>query len=183
MEQFLKIYRSLPWFRGKLRIGKKLFAPYINKREPLKFTAHGNVQYSIPNTLENLGVELMINGIYEYDIVEFLKAQIQNNSIYFDIGANIGSLGLPVVKCKTNVKYYGFEASPMVFEYLKKNFEQNDILQFYLYNKLVHQDDAQLVKFYQSELYGKSSLAPTYSSDYIKVASVSLASFSNCPQV
>jgi len=176
-QQILEIYRLLPWFRGKLRIGKKLFGSYINKREPLHFTAHGGIEYSIPNTLENLGMELLINGVYEQDIVRFLQAQVPDGAVYFDIGANIGSLGLPVVKLKSNVRYYGFEASPMVFEYLQKNFEQNGILHFQLFNKLVHQNDAQLMKFYESELYGKSSLAPTYTSDYIEVDSVSLDGF------
>lgn len=177
MNKFLSLYRSLPWFKGKMRLGKLIFNSVINQSEPVSFLAHDNVFYNLPNTKENLGLELLINGVYEQDIVQFLKKQIPDGAIYFDIGANIGSIGLPVVKTKPNIRYYGFEASPMVFQYLKKNFNDNQIPFYELHNKLVHKDDEQKMKFYQSELYGKSSLAPTYSHNFVMVSSLSLDNF------
>ena len=177
MNTWLSIYRSLPWFKGKLRLGKGMFNSKINHAVPVSFKAHGGIFYNLPNTKENLGLELLINGVYENDIVHFLQKQIKDGNTYFDIGANIGSIGLPVVKIKPRVHYFGFEASPKVFEYLEKNFKDNHILHFELYNKLVHKDDEQSMKFYQSDLFGKSSLAPTYTSDYVMVASISLDSF------
>ena len=177
MSKWLSLYRSLPWFKGKLRLGKMIFNSGINHAEPVSFKAHDAVFYNLPNTKENLGLELLINGVYEQDIVQFLKKQIPDGAIYFDIGANIGSLGLPVVKTKADIHYYGFEASPIVFKYLEKNFNDNRIQHFELYNKLVHKDDEQKMKFYQSDLYGKSSLAPTYSQDYVMVSSISMDRF------
>ena len=97
---FLTTYRSLPVFRGKLRLGKLLFKSLLDSTEPLCFKAHEGLQYHIPNTIENLGIELMINGIYEEEIVNFLKGKIKDGSTYFDIGANIGSLALPILKAK-----------------------------------------------------------------------------------
>src|SRR5690349_3061444 len=102
-EFFLKVYRMLPWFRGKLRLGKRLFKNYIELPSAVSFRAHGGVLYDIPNTIENVGIELLINGIYEQDVVRFLKNHIPDRAIYFDIGANIGSLGLPVLKSKKGV--------------------------------------------------------------------------------
>lgn len=177
MNSLLSLYRSLPWFKGKLRLGKMMFDSGINHSEPVSFKAHGGVIYNVPNTKENLGLELLINGVYEQDIVHFLQKQIQDRAIYFDIGANIGSIGLPIVKAKPGIHYYGFEASPKVFAFLEKNFNDNQIAHFELYNKLIHKDDEQRMKFYQSDFFGKSSLAPTYSSDYVMVNSVSLDSF------
>jgi FkbM family methyltransferase len=171
---FLQLYRFLPWFKGKLILGKIFFKSVINQSTSISFYAHHHVKYNIPNTKENLGVELLINGIYEKKTVHFLQRNIPNGAIFFDIGANIGSLGLPIVKAKKNIKYFGFEASPGVYEYLVKNFSENGITNFELYNKLVHKDDNQILKFYQSELYGKSSLAPTYSSEFVMVNSISL---------
>lgn len=177
MNAWLSLYRSLPWFKGKLRLGKMMFNSGINHSVPVTFKAHGGVLYNIPNTKENLGLELLINGVYEHDILCFLQKEIKDGAVYFDIGANIGSLGLPIVKAKRGIHYYGFEASPKVFDYLEKNFIENQIAHFELYNKLVHKDDGQSMKFYQSELYGKSSLAPTYSQEYVMVNSISLDSF------
>ena len=173
-EHFLNFYRELPWFRGKLRIGKLLFKHHIEQSKPVSFRAHGGVLYHLPNTIENLGIELLINGIYEEDIIRFLKSHLADGIIYFDIGANIGSLGLPVIKLKKNIQYFGFEASPEVFPYLEKNLRENGIDNYKLVNRLVHKDDQQTMKFYQSKWYGKSSLAPTYSAEYVMVNSISI---------
>lgn len=174
---FLQFYRSLPWFKGKLRLGRILFKKYIEQSFPVQFKAHDGIYYHIPNSIENVGIELLINGVYELEIVRFLKDQIQDGTIYFDIGANIGSLGLPVLKNRKNIRYYGFEASPMVFEYLQKNIAANGISSFKLINKLVHKDDKQTMKFYESKWYGKSSLAPTYSHEFVMVESLSIDKF------
>ncbi|MEP7111261.1 MAG: FkbM family methyltransferase [Ferruginibacter sp.] len=173
----LSAYRSLPLFKGKLRLGKILFKKMVNRVGAIEFTAHQHINYKIPNTLENLGVELLINGIYEKSSVSFLKDKMKDGDVYFDIGANIGSIGLPIVKSKAGLKYYGFEASPVVFEYLQRNFKENAASNYELHNCLVHEDNDKQMKFYQSELYGKSSLAPTYASKYIEVNSLSINSF------
>lgn len=173
-DTFFNLYRDLPWFKGKLRLGKKLFKNYIEIQEPVTFEAHGGILYYLPNTIENIGIELIINGIYERKVVQFLKDHVPDNAIYFDIGANIGSLGLPVLKNGKNIEYYGFEASPMVFPFLQKNLELNRIANFTLVNKLVHKDADQSMKFYQSKWYGKSSLAPTYSQEFVMVNSISI---------
>lgn len=179
MNKYLSLYRSFPWFKGKMRLGKLIFNSQINHAEQVSFKAHEGIIYNLPNTKENLGLELLINGIYEQDIVHFLKRKIPDGAVYFDIGANIGSLGLPIVKTKPQIQYFGFEASPIVFSYLEMNFKDNLILNFQLFNNLVHRDDNQSMKFYQSELYGKSSLAPTYTTDYVMVKSLSIDNFCN----
>ena len=176
-KKMLKYYRELPFFKGKSKLGRILFKNNINKNDSLQFTAHHNIQYKIPNTIESLGVELLITGIYEHKIVRFLNANIKAGDTYFDIGANIGALGLPIVKNNPAVKYIAFEASPIVFDYLKENFRINGITNFELYNNAVHEDDNQSMKFYQFEKYGKCSLAPTFTEEHILVNSISLDTF------
>lgn len=171
---FLSFYRRLPWFKGKLPLGKKLFKKCIENSATVSIKAHNGIIYHLPNTIENIGIELLINGIYERRSVQFLKNHIQDNAIYFDVGANIGSLCLPVLKNKKNIQYYGFEASPMVFPFLQKNLESNRIENFTLINSLVHKDTDQSMKFFQSKWYGKSSLAPTYSHEFVLVNSIRL---------
>lgn len=173
----LKYYRNLPFFKGKSKLGRLLFKNIINKNDSLEFTAHHHIKYKIPNTFESLGVELLITGIYENKIVHFLNEHINSGDTYFDIGANIGALGLPVVKNNRSIKYFAFEASPIVFDYLKQNFTINKIDNYELYNNVVHEDDNQSMKFYQFEKYGKCSLAPTFTQEYIFVSSISLDTF------
>ena len=173
----LKLYRWLPSFKGKSRLGKLLFKNLLNKDKPLQFTAHKNIRYKIPNTFESLGVELLLHGIYEKAVVNFFITCIKPGDIFFDIGANIGAIGLPVIKFKSNIQYFGFEASPVVFDFLKYNFIQNNIMHCELHNYVVHEHDNLPVKFYDSEQYGKSSLAPTYSGVAVSVNSISLDQF------
>jgi FkbM family methyltransferase len=174
MSVFLSLYRRLPWFKGKLRLGKLLFKNYIKVPREFSFRGHEGIRYTIPNTLENIGLELIINGVYEKDVLDFLKKNIQDHSVFFDVGANIGSIGIPVVKTIAGVVYHCFEASPDTFGYLQRNIEANQIKAYKASNNLVHHSSGTSCRFYVSALHGKNSLAPTYSSDYVEVQSVTI---------
>ncbi|MDB5280372.1 MAG: Methyltransferase FkbM [Ferruginibacter sp.] len=174
---FLRFYRQLPAFKGKLSLGRILFKKLINQDTPIQLKAHQQIKYNIPNTIESLGVELLFNGIYEKDMVAFLQNHLKPGDIYFDIGANIGALGMPVIKKKKNVKYFGFEASPTTFEYLKLNFQQNNFHHYELHNNLVYECDNFSTKFYETDKYGEGSLAPTFTDHYVFVNSVTLDTF------
>lgn len=119
----------------------------------------------------------MINGIYEADIEDVIQKNLKKDDVIFDIGANIGSIGLPVVKSQTGINYFGFEASPNTFEYLLYNFQHNNITDYELHNKLIHEDNNRKLKFYQAIEYDKSSLAPSYAEDYVYVDAISLDKF------
>lgn len=175
--KILNIYRSFPCFRGKLRIGKMIFKKWVNFNEEINLKAHYNVLYTIPNTKENVGLELLINGIYEKKSIDFLLKNVDDNTFFFDIGANIGAIGLPVLKKKKSIQYIAFEASPWIADFLRLNLKQNAVVDFEVINQAVYHNDNEKLKFYQSELYGKSSLAPTYSQQFIEVDSVTLDKF------
>lgn len=179
----MRYYRQLPWFRGKLRIGKFLFKGQINKSKPVSFFAHHHIEYQIPNTIESLGIELLINGLYERKLTRLLSDRLRDGDLYIDIGANVGATGLPVLKKTRGVKYIGFEASAVVFDYLACNFKNNKVANYSLYNILVHEKDGEVMKFYDGEYYGKGSLAPTYTHDHVLVSSLSLDSFCRTNQI
>jgi FkbM family methyltransferase len=171
---FLSCYRAIPHFRGKLRIGNFLFSSYCNQNKTFQFTAHDKVKYDIPNTIENLGLELLINGVYGSDIVKFLKKNVKEKDVFFDVGANIGSIGLPVVKSKPCIQYHAFEASPHVFEYLTKTVDLNGFKKINLIKKAVYHTDHMQLPFFQSFHHGKNSLAPTYSNSSVLVDTITL---------
>jgi FkbM family methyltransferase len=174
MKILLSIYRSLPWFKGKLRLGKLLFSNYVNASQEFTFKAHDGVTYAIPNTLENIGLELIINGVYEKEVLDFLKTNMKDHSVFFDVGANIGSIGIPVAKTKKAIDYHCFEAAPDTFDYLQKNIASNQLASYQSSNCLVHHTSGISHRFYVSALHGKNSLAPTYSNDYIEVGAVTI---------
>lgn len=183
MYKILDLYRQLLFFKGKFKLGIILFKTYINKNNPIEFSAHQNIVYKIPNTIEGIGVELLITGIYERKVIQFLKNHIKPGDYYFDIGANIGAVGLPIVKNIPSVNYVGFEASPEIFEYLKYNFTKNSVANFELHNYVVHENSNGPMKFYQLQNHGKGSLAPTFTQQFVLVNSISLDSFCNTREI
>lgn len=170
----LSCYRVIPHFKGKLRIGKLFFKRYCNQNKRFQITAHYGVKYIIPNTIENVGFELLINGVYGADIVQFLMKNVYKNDVFFDVGANIGSIGLPLVKSMPHLKYHAFEASPHVFEYLTKTVNLNGFKKINLINKALYHTDHIQVPFFQSDYHGKNSLAPTYGSNSVLVDAITL---------
>lgn len=179
----LDFYRIMPFFKGKSKLGKLLFKSCIKKNNPVEFSAHQNIVYKIPNTLESIGIELFLTGIYERKVIHFLRSHVKSGDYYFDIGANIGAVGLPIVKNIPFVNYIGFEASPEVFEYLKYNFKNNMVDNYELHNYVVHEHGNGSMKFYQTEKHGMGSLAPTFTQQFILVDSISLGAFCNTRQI
>ena len=176
MRTFLKLYRALPVFKGKFRIGKMLFAKYLNKRSNESFTAHEGIRYMIPNTIENLYAELLVNGVYEQRTLDVLCSEIFDGAVFFDVGANVGSIGIPTCLSAMNVKYYAFEATPETSEFLRKNLEANRI-NGAIINKIVSDKHGVCRKLYVSQYAGKNSLAPVYSTESIDVETITLDEF------
>ena len=110
-------------------------------------------------------------------MVDFLNAKVKDGAVYFDVGANIGSIGLPIVKSKKSIRYFAFEASPKVFQVLHRNLVQNNLQDYHVQNKFVHNNSNEKMLFYEADLYGKSSLSPTYTNQSIEVTSISLDQF------
>ena len=122
-----------------------------------------NLKYKIPNLVENIGFEILINGIYENDTIRFIVNRLPQNAVFIDVGANIGAIVLPVCRLKKDVSAIAIEASSRVFEYLETNRELNDIKNVILEKKAVSDVDDMELKFYSPEtVYGKGSFAPVY---------------------
>lgn len=68
-------------------------------------------------------------GNYETEITEFLKRQLVNGSVFFDVGANIGfiTVGVGAHVKRLGGKVYAFEPVHANFQRLKKNIALNDL--------------------------------------------------------
>ncbi len=67
----------------------------------------------------------MRDGIYEHDILKFLLNFLKDDSVYIDIGANIGLMSIPVLHRNRSVKVVSFEASPNTFAFLERTRDQS----------------------------------------------------------
>jgi FkbM family methyltransferase len=59
-------------------------------------------------------------GIYEHETLNIILSLVEPDTTYFDIGANIGLLSVPVLAERPFVKVVSVEASPDTLHFLKK---------------------------------------------------------------
>ena len=71
-----KILRQLPAFKGKRRLGRILLKQYLNSEKDILIQGKHGCEFIIPNAQENIGFELLINGIYEEQTIDFITSQI-----------------------------------------------------------------------------------------------------------
>jgi FkbM family methyltransferase len=172
-----KVLRKIPSFRGKQRLARFLFKSKIINSKDIFIKGQYNCSYKFPNLKENIGFELFINGVYEPSAIEFIISQTPENGFMIDIGANIGTIALPVLNTRKDINAICIEASPRVFEYLKFNKQYNNISNCVLINKALTDVDGEIVNFFSpGELFGKGSLSSVYTKDSEKIETISLDS-------
>lgn len=152
------IYK-IPHFKGKFRLVRLFFGKTLKNTKNCTLIGQHGLQYKIPNLKENIGFEIFADGIYEKDTSDLIISKLPPNGIFLDVGANIGSISLPVCRARPDVKVICVEASRFVFEYLEKNIYINNIKNCTLINKAISDQDHKTIAFYSSDMYGKGSFA------------------------
>lgn len=173
------ILQNLPHFKGKLRLAKLLYKSKIAKKEEVDFyLKKTNLKITLPNLIENVSFELFINGEYEQEIVDFFVKELPPNGVFFDIGANIGAFSFTLAKLRPDITIYAFEAAPFVFNYLKKNIEQNNLKNVVYLNRAIHTEDNTSLPFYSSkEKNGKGSFSNVFTNEAVYVSTLNLDKF------
>lgn len=167
-------FRSLPPFKGKMRIGSILFKKTMSSTNPVTFNGKFKIRYQIPNTIDSVGRELCLNGIYERETINILKKHLNQSSVFFDVGANIGSICLPIAKL-TGASVHAFEPSDFVFNFLQENVLNNNLPNITLNKVAVYSQHHVTLNFFATDQkYGGSSLSPTYNQHSYEVNSISL---------
>lgn len=126
----------------------------------------GEINYQL-NTRDLIDFRMFYFGGNEVHIVNYLKSQIGTKSaVMWDIGANTGSVSLPLIQSCSNLIVYAFEPSPTVFERLKKNLSLNSVDRLKI-NQMAISDRCGSVDFFvssRSDNSGIGSLASTANS-------------------
>ena len=153
-------FQSMPDFKGKRRIARLLFK---SSNSQLQVKGKYHLKYNIPNYQESIGLDLLINGIYESNHIKFLSSIINPNGVFIDIGANIGAISLPLARLLPNLTIYSIEASPKVFKYLNTNISQNNLKNIIPINRAINDADADAIPFYSPDgQYGKGSFSAVF---------------------
>src|ERR1051326_4062271 len=93
------IFGSAPYFRGQ-------------------FTYYGHaVHFPLGSEIFKFACE---QGIYERETLYLIMSIVKPGTTYFDVGANIGLLSVPIVAERPGVQVVSIEASPTVLPFLNK---------------------------------------------------------------
>jgi FkbM family methyltransferase len=170
-----RIFRFLPRFKGKHRIARLILSGLIKSGSEISIVGKFGCRYKLPNTSENIGFEILINGIYEEGTIRFIVDRIKKNGIMLDIGANIGAIAIPVSKLRSDIETFGVEAAPWIFDYLQWNVEANGLDNVKIINKAVSNLGGEFVDFFSpKDKFGKGSFVPVFTSEAVRVETISL---------
>lgn len=171
------IFRKLPNFKGRYRLFRIFFSRYIQRIRDIVVTGKYGIKYKLPNLKENIGLEIFLDGIYEAEYIKFFSHKLPPNGVFLDLGANIGSVCIPLSKLRPDIKIIAVEASPRVFGYLKYNAEVNDCTNIHLENLALSSiDDEQLPFFSPKDKFGKGSFSAVFTQDAEYVKTITLNS-------
>jgi len=175
-----QIFRILPSFKGRYRLARFLFSNFIKNSKDIVVTASQNIKYKLPNLKENIGFEIFIDGAYEPEYVEYFFRHIPPNGFFLDLGANIGSICIPLAKKRPDITIIAVEASPRVFGYLKYNIELNSCQNVLAENLALSSTDNEQLPFYSpEEKFGKGSLSAVFTEKAEYVNTITLDTLLN----
>jgi FkbM family methyltransferase len=164
------LLQNLPDFKGKRRLVKLLFNKRVKTAEDVVVQGRYKCKYLIPNLQENVGFDIFVNGIYEAETIAFLQKIIPEKGVYMDLGANIGTILIPLCKLRSDIRAIGVEAAPWIYKYLEHNAALNQLNNVQLINKALFDKDDMSLDFYSPhDKYGKGSLSPVFSKEGVKV--------------
>jgi FkbM family methyltransferase len=169
------LLQTLPLFRGKRRIGKLIMKlSRVTSRSGLSIRTKSGKFY-LPNLKDMISIDLFMNGYYERGLVNLLIERIPNNGVLLDVGANIGSICIPVSKMRPDVKIIAIEASPWIFDVLKKNIEANNASNITALNYAVYEESGKTLPMYApKDLFGKGSLKAVYTQNAELVETITI---------
>jgi hypothetical protein len=92
--------------RGKQRVARWLLNALFARKNITQIRGDFGLNYILPNLMENVSFEIFINGIFEKETVDAISSIFsdQNDAVILDIGANIGSISLPLAAQMKNAK-------------------------------------------------------------------------------
>jgi FkbM family methyltransferase len=171
------LLRLLPHFKGKFRLVRLLFSKKLQTAKNITVKGRHGLQYYLPNLEENIAFEIFADGIYEKETTALIIERLPANAVWLDIGANIGSITMPVCVARPDAKVICAEASSNVFAYLRQNILINKLKNCILINKAVSDSSNEEVEFFNpGNLFGKGAMASSFAGSSEKIRTITIDS-------
>lgn len=160
---FDSLFRKLPSFKGKQRLANLFIKREFPYNQDVLIKGKFGCSIKVPNIKDNIGFEVFVNGVYEKEAIDFMISEIPQQGTVVDIGANIGTIIVPVCKMRSDIRAIAIEASPRVFNYLEFNTTYNKLTNCTIINKAVTDHDDATIPFYSPvEQFGIGCMAPGF---------------------
>ena len=171
-----KLFRSLPDFKGKRKLARFFFKELIKSGSDILIEGESLCSYLLPNIKESIAFDLFINGIYERETNDFFLRRLPPSGVFLDLGANIGSITIPLLKQRPDLTSICVEAAPWIFKYLEKNLSSNNLNEnTSKINKALWKQSGLKLPFYSPfEQFGKGSLASVFTKEAVMIETITI---------
>jgi FkbM family methyltransferase len=152
--------------RGKTRLARTLLKPFLGGAADIKVVDRSGCSYAVPSLSEPIAFHLLIDGVYERDVLDFIAGRLRPGGTFVDVGANIGVLAVPIGARADKPTVVAIEASPRIFAYLQQNVQANKLNNIRCFNVVAAAEQCQL-PFYDapSDHFGMGSRAPQFQAE------------------
>jgi FkbM family methyltransferase len=179
VKYFSELLRWIPpQTPGKVRLAKRLLGAGLQSRD-VKIRGRRGVDFIAPSLQEPVGFYLLVNGVYEGEVLDYILSLLSPGDTFIDVGANIGSIALPVARrLGQNSRVIAIESSPKIFPYLKQNMELNRLGNTVLFQCAATNTNFLETLFYEApiEKFGMGSLGAQFHNHPIPVMTRTLDS-------
>ena len=152
-----------PGTRGKTRLGRLLLKGHRTTGD-VEIVDRFGLRFSVPSLSEPIAFHLLIDGVYEPDVLSFILRYLEPSAVFVDVGASIGSLTIPVAHTLApRGRVVAIEASGRIFPYLSRNAAVNALQNVQCVHSAVSDREGN-VEFYEAPVdhFGMGSMGPQF---------------------
>lgn len=160
---------------GKQRLAKFLLKRHLSKTG-LQVQDRSGCIFTLPNIQEPVGFSLYVHGVYEPATIRCIESLLEGGGTFLDIGANIGSITIPVAKrLGDKVRIISAEPSPSVYRFLPENLQSNQINNVTVESCALSDHEGSLDFYVPPQThFGMGSASPQFGVEPIRVRATTL---------
>jgi FkbM family methyltransferase len=167
--------RRLPDVRGKHRVARRLLRNSLDAQDVLLNDCEGN-SFLLPHLAEPMAFELLTCGVYEAQTRAAILERMETDSVFVDVGANIGLFTVPAARKARAGRVIAVEASPLIVSYLQENVRRNRLSNVHIHALAAWDRSGESVRFYPAppDKFGMGSLGPQFGASEQVVETIAL---------
>jgi FkbM family methyltransferase len=134
-------------------------------------------RYALPHQFEPIAFGLLVDRIYEDQLLRCMLRVLRPGSVVIDVGANVGVMTLPLARrVGPKGRVLAIEASPTIFQYLRHNVRLSGLDNIVLEQAAATYETHGPTSFYEAPLtsFGMGSRSPQFGAIATQVKAVTL---------